>query len=536
MKLSGAPDLILLTRCVDLLNIAQRYLRRLYSSPILQCPSAHLTVSLACVLYLVSSLDLIDPQFSDDKTRSQVSHCFHDLQLYANDHWLDHLSALANSSAESITDRSLMLCLSQSLERLTKRHNKLATIKSWNAQDDGEFLAPAIEELWTHFQVSVTAQSLLKRAQFYRSKSAEGDQNLNNSCMYKAVLFHQFSAILIMPFSANPDGQDDPTLFSSIRARYQSILEELLEHNSLNDVASSNFAARHHSGRYLCRYRNCPRATEGFNSSELRHEHESSHAAHFRCTDPACDFFEKALKSHTAMNKHNTKYHGDDVLTVIPSFVRSASARQQQDKPRFLLKESSSISRKRSFSTAKEDEVTSEVDKATNSAFENKKSRPSLDHEQQDYLIKCICGYGDDDANTVYCDLCETWQHTQCYYVDQHGNVPTKEELEVVDHFCVDCQPRPLDVKGAKDRQMKRIQRPAILARDEVQENERQKSPQQNTTDWPTNSYWSVPEQEDVRMFVRAYGTDWNAIANHMKSKTHTMVWNPKLRFGVIAD
>lgn len=199
-----------------------------------------------------------------------------------------------------------------------------------------------MNELLSQLKVSVAAQSLLDRAQAYRSKSAEGDQIFNSSCMYIALLFHRFAAPLIMPFSANPVGQDDPTLFSSIRARYQSILEELLEHNSLNDVASSNFAVRHHSGWYLCRYRNCPRATEDFSSSEMRHEHESCHAVHFRCTDPACGFFEKALKSRAALNKHNTKYHGDDVLTAIPNSVRKASARQQQDKPRFLLTESSS--------------------------------------------------------------------------------------------------------------------------------------------------------------------------------------------------
>ena len=425
-----------------------------------------------------------------------------------------------------------MLCLNQSLERLTERHNKIATIKSWNIQNDGEFLPPAIEEHWTHFQVSVAAQSLLNRAQIYRSKSAEGYQNLNSGCMYKVALFHRYSAILIIPFSAISDGQNDPTLFSSIRARYQNILEELLGHNSLNDLASSNFAARHHSGSYLCRYRNCPRATEGFSSSELRYEHESSHAAHFRCTDPACGFFDKALKSRAAMNKHNTKYHGDDVLTAIPSFVRKSSARQQQDKPRFLLKESSSISRKRPFDVAEDDEVLSEVGKATNSASENKEPRPLLDD-----LIKCICGYGDEDGNTVYCDLCNTWQHTQCYYVDEHGNIPSMEEITVMDHFCVDCRPRPLDVKGARDRQTKRIQHPAVLARDEVQKIERQKSSQQNLTERPSaSSYWSLPEQATVRLLVREYGYDWKAIADTMKSKTDTMVWNPIFIIGVIAD
>lgn len=39
-----------------------------------------------------------------------------------------------------------------------------------------------------------------------------------------------------------------------------------------------------------------------------------------------------------------------------------------------------------------------------------------------------------------------------------------------------------------------------------------------------TSSYWSVPEQQDFQKLVNHFGTDWHAIANHMKSKTHTMV------------
>ena len=76
-----------------------------------------------------------------------------------------------------------------------------------------------------------------------------------------------------------------------------------------------------------------------------------------------------------------------------------------------------------------------------------------LGDEVEDYIIKCICGFREDDGNTVYCDLCDTWQHTECYYIDKHGNVPTKEELEVIDHFCADCQPRSLNAKAAIERQ-----------------------------------------------------------------------------------
>jgi hypothetical protein len=38
------------------------------------------------------------------------------------------------------------------------------------------------------------------------------------------------------------------------------------------------------------------------------------------------------------------------------------------------------------------------------------------------------------------------------------------------------------------------------------------------------SSYWSVPEVNDFPKNMAHFGTDWTAIANHMKSKTATMV------------
>lgn len=289
----------------------------------------------------------------------------------------------------------------------------------------------------------------------------------------------------------DPNRQDDPTLFSSIRARYQSILEEVLEHNILNGAASSDFAGRYNSGSYLCRFRSCPRATHGFNSSDLRQEHESMHTSRFRCMDASCGLFGRTFKSRDAMNKHAIKYHGDDGLATIPSSLRKASTRVQQDRHRFLLKEPSSASRKRSFDAA----------------------------EEVDVIIKCICGFEEDDGNTMYCDLCDTWQHTECYYIDKHGSVPGRDALEsLLEHFCVDCRPRPLDAKGAIVRQMERKEHSLKYPKDAL------------------SSYWSVPEQGDLRLLVQRYGTNWGAIADNMKSKTLTMVWEPVFVLGYITD
>jgi hypothetical protein len=79
------------------------------------------------------------------------------------------------------------------------------------------------------------------------------------------------------------------------------------------------------------------------------------------------------------------------------------------------------------------------------------------DHEEvEDYTIKCICGFQEDDGNTVYCERCDTWQHTECYYIDDRGIVPSSEYIQGLDHFCADCQPRRLDTKGAIERQRNR--------------------------------------------------------------------------------
>ncbi|KAF2715338.1 hypothetical protein K504DRAFT_365471 [Pleomassaria siparia CBS 279.74] len=54
--------------------------------------------------------------------------------------------------------------------------------------------------------------------------------------------------------------------------------------------------------------------------------------------------------------------------------------------------------------------------------------------------------------------------------------------------------------------------------------------PQTNNTRPGPSSYWSVTEQNDFQRNVAHFGTDWIAIANHMGTKTHTMVRNQYLR------
>ncbi|RAR00401.1 hypothetical protein DDE82_007312 [Stemphylium lycopersici] len=73
---------------------------------------------------------------------------------------------------------------------------------------------------------------------------------------------------------------------------------------------------------------------------------------------------------------------------------------------------------------------------------------PPLDatiEEEESSTIKCICGYADDDGNTVLCEKCDTWQHIVCYY-ESAQHVPDV-------HECADCLPRHVDAKTASEKQ-----------------------------------------------------------------------------------
>ncbi|KAL8755695.1 MAG: hypothetical protein Q9184_004723 [Pyrenodesmia sp. 2 TL-2023] len=72
----------------------------------------------------------------------------------------------------------------------------------------------------------------------------------------------------------------------------------------------------------------------------------------------------------------------------------------------------------------------------------------------ENYPLKCICGSYHDDGNTVICEHCMTRQHAECFYFVE-GATPNVNES---DHYCADCKPRRLDIRGAIERQKLRLE------------------------------------------------------------------------------
>ena len=100
--------------------MSYRFLQKSNTYAALQPAQAHVTVSLSCVLYLASSLKFVDPNVAERDIRDQVIQRFHELLLYACDHWLDHLQALADTPTRLSVEQYTLSSLQQNLESLSQ--------------------------------------------------------------------------------------------------------------------------------------------------------------------------------------------------------------------------------------------------------------------------------------------------------------------------------------------------------------------------------------------------------------------------------
>jgi len=160
--------------------------------------------------------------------------------------------------------------------------------------------------------------------------------------VHHSVTISPYQSILISDVPITEDLQD-PTLFSSIRARYQNIVEELLASDHPPEANFDAFKARSHSTPFLCRYRSCPRAEQGFPSFKLRQDHEDSHSPQFRRTDSMCGFFGWRFNTPAAIKKHAAQYHQEPNQAIVPTPPAKRPRQPGETRPLFGLRERSSV-------------------------------------------------------------------------------------------------------------------------------------------------------------------------------------------------
>lgn len=302
---------------------AQEYLRKTDKYSSLQPAKAQLTVSLSCILYLQSSLDFVDPRIAEEDKRSNVVLFFHELHLYAVDHWTDHLLALSELIGSQHVDCELYpLC--RGLERLTEMHNEIATLNSWNLRDEHYPSSSWGGDIWHSLHISTTAKNLLNA-----SLTCRNDAFVNDSQTAKSRM--------------DPEPYLASTLFSMIRTRYVNIVEEILDRElvaGITEAILDDFKAKHRSGAFFCRHRRCPRAAQGYNTPELRQMHEESHVPKFQCTEVVCGFFGRPFNTQAAFKKHTIQYHDEERIASIPDSLANVQRRSHKDRSLFTITKS----------------------------------------------------------------------------------------------------------------------------------------------------------------------------------------------------
>ena len=99
------------------------------------------------------------------------------------------------------------------------------------------------------------------------------------------------------------------------------------------------------------------------------------------------------------------------------------------------------------------------------------------------------------------------------------GTVMTEPQANYTEHWPGGTR-TSLNVQSQTPRQQQQQQQ----QQQQPQQLQHELSSQQQRNTSQTSSYWSVPEVQDFYGLVAHFGTDWQAIANYMKSKTHIMV------------
>ena len=223
---------------------------------------------------------------------------------------------------------------------------------------------------------------------------------------------------------------------------------------------------------YICTFDWCPHKLRCFPSRSAWAHHEfEEHRLDKYWACPECPRESSSTLDweHHLNNAHDQKFAGHNLVSARNNACRISPKRAEDEqcplclvvlgKPRrafvkHVCRHMEDISLMALPSNAEEN---SEIGSVSTNHTSNKVNDTSKDlHIDEEYSIKCICGFQDDDGNTVYCERCDTWQHTQCYYLDEGGVVPTKDALSSIDHICADCKPRPLDIRGAIKRQINR--------------------------------------------------------------------------------
>ncbi|KAI1353445.1 hypothetical protein F5Y01DRAFT_277115 [Xylaria sp. FL0043] len=236
---------------------------------------AYLEHAIATTACLSSGLDVFHPDYPATECYSRMLKGFHGFHPFAYEHWIDCvLHALSPSDTEEDTSQ-LRTILSEISQKIAVLCDSLP-IQSGNSTTTD----PKLETL----QPFPPLYRAVKGVLLARSGNRRNNNSNNSLCRITEI--------------------------RDVLDNYQIVLRECLSLHEFPGVSTEEliqFKRDYGSVAFTCRFPACPRASEGFETDELRVDHETSHAPPLKCPAPSCQY--PAFPTKQALMRHERNCH-----------------------------------------------------------------------------------------------------------------------------------------------------------------------------------------------------------------------------------
>lgn len=370
---------------------------------------------------------------------------------------------------------------------------------------------------------------------------------------------------LIDLYNADPDRQSsneqDLSTIGSVSAlikSYQTTIRMLLQRQDYPGVTAEDFDTfkrNFQESAFTCRLASCPRATTGFESERLLLDHEMTHARFFQCQFAGCQY--PPFGSARALKTHENKHHP---TTMPQKSIRRAVKVSSQEvgalrataspNPRSGLASGTAtppVSMQPPSASAKSPMSSTSVVPPTQSRSGPSNSNVILSSLQREQVPErnkegrniLIHELAVQDQSFYY--LMEKWRGDNMDLIDTLKTVAAPmpmgdkwsmkqvhlKELDVWNYSYSTSYDRRRAINNAEGYYTRQLLDPDDPAWERLLEEKDRIS--------RVSSYWRPAEAADFPRLLSTFGSDWAAIAAHMRTKTAVMVPTTKHSFVVVS-
>ncbi|RWA04744.1 hypothetical protein EKO27_g10361 [Xylaria grammica] len=239
---------------------------------------AYLEHAIATTTCLLSGLDVFNPGYSSHDCSMRVIRGLHGFHVFTYEYWIDCVLRVLSQKEPGEH-------MSQLRSNLSEVSQRVAALRGALPPKD-ESINPTLEPRLELLRPFLPLYEIAKEALLARNQKKLNYVASNNNEVHKIAEL--------------PD----------VLKNYQTVLQKCLSVREFPGISTEELAQfqRDYSREaFTCRFPSCPRATEGFETDELRVDHEISHASPLKCPIASCQY--PAFPTEQALRKHKRNCH-----------------------------------------------------------------------------------------------------------------------------------------------------------------------------------------------------------------------------------